>query len=172
MCKRYKNIKFTEWQTARLDIEGTKNKNHVDVKTSFLTKSVKIIFFFKNKLFLTGNYLDLFQLFQKCLRFKILWNVIIQTCDNFVDLFFPGWIHILSCLDCFKEFLQCLFNNPSEPMRNLKTNNGISVLIKWFSLIGHVLSDRVREVKCIDVVEIRMFRNICWLFTSMWLFLL
>ena len=62
----------------------------------------------------------LFQLFQKCLRFKIFWNVVVQACNDLVNLFFPGRIQVFSSLDCFKELLKSLLNNPAETVRDLR----------------------------------------------------
>ena len=63
---------------------------------------------------------DLLQLFEKGLRLEVLWDVVVQSCDNLVDLFFPRRIDVFARGDGLKELFEGLFNDPAEPVRHLQ----------------------------------------------------
>ena len=63
---------------------------------------------------------DLLQLFEKGLRLEVLWDVVVQSCDNLVDLFFPRRIDVFAGCDRLKELFESLFNDPAEAMGHLQ----------------------------------------------------
>ena len=70
---------------------------------------------------------DLLQLFEKGLRLEVLWDVVVQSCDNLVDLFFPRRIDVFARCDGLKELFEGLFNDPAEAvgyLQNMDLVNG------------------------------------------------
>ena len=63
---------------------------------------------------------DLLQLFEKGLRLEVLWDVVVQSCDNLVDLFFPRRIDVFAGCDGLKELFESLFNDPAEAVGHLQ----------------------------------------------------
>ena len=62
----------------------------------------------------------LLQLFEKGLRLEVLWDVVVQSRDNLVDLFFPRRIDVFARCDGLKELFEGLFNDPAEPVGHLQ----------------------------------------------------
>ena len=62
----------------------------------------------------------LLQLFEKGLRLEVLWDVVVQSCDNLVDLFFPRRIDVFARCDGLKELFEGLFNDPAEAVGHLQ----------------------------------------------------
>ena len=60
-----------------------------------------------------------FELVQKGGRLEVFGNRIVQTSDDFVNGFLPTLFGILSRLDRFEEFPQCLLHDVSEVIRHL-----------------------------------------------------
>ena len=58
--------------------------------------------------------LFLLELIKKSLSFEVVWNIVIKSGNNFVDLFLPTWIQILAKLNWFEKFAESLFHHPSK----------------------------------------------------------
>ena len=66
-----------------------------------------------------------FELFQEVWRLEILGNVVVESCDHFIDGFLPRLFRVFARLDRFEELPQSLFAHITEVFRDLRIHTNV-----------------------------------------------